>query len=245
MNLWNALSQEDLLKAHSKLTLGLIDDSGQYRRGSAGVKRGEQLVHIAPPAHMVSALMNELFEYISKLELHPLIKSCIFHYEFEYIHPFSDGNGRLGRLWQTLFLSEWKPVFLDIPVESVINEHQQEYYEALNKSNKENHAGVFIEFMLEIIHKTLLDISVRKTPVEASVKTPVKQLLEIIDENGPMGNQEILKQLKLKDRRRMRENYIKPAMELGLIEYTIPNKPTSRNQQYRLTLQGENIINSN
>jgi Fic family protein len=92
MNLWNALSQEDLLKAHAELTLGLIDDSGQYRRGSAGVKRGEQLVHIAPPAHMVPALMNELLGYISKLELHPLIKSCIFHYEFEYIHPFSDGT---------------------------------------------------------------------------------------------------------------------------------------------------------
>jgi len=242
LDTWEPDSQTDMLAAHALMMKGLVDNPGQYRSGSVGVKKGESVVHIAPPAHMVNPLVSELFRFIGKLETHPLIKSCIFHYELEYIHPFSDGNGRLGRLWQTLILSKWKPIFQDIPVESVIKEHQQEYYDVLNQSNRENHAGSFIEFMLKIIHETLCDISAQETPVEASVKPPVKQLLELLNKAGVSGNQEILKHLKLKDRRRMRESYIKPAMEQGLIEYTIPGKPTSRNQQYRLTPEGFMLI---
>ena len=239
---WKPELQTDLLAAHALMMKGLVDDPGQYRFGSVGVKKGESVVHIAPPAHMVNPLMSELFRFIGKLETHPLIKSCIFHYEFEYIHPFSDGNGRMGRLWQTLILSKWKAIFQDIPVESVIKEHQQEYYDVLNQSNRENHAGSFVEFMLKIIHEALCDIAAQETPVKASVTPPVKQLLKLLNNAGASGNQEILKHLKLKDRRRMRESYIKPAMEQGFIEYTIPDKPNSRNQQYRLTIEGKKWI---
>ena len=239
LDIWRADSQIDLLAAHAVMMKGLVDDPGQYRSGSVGIKKGEAVVHIAPPAHMINSLMSELFSFIDKLETHPLIKSCIFHYEFEYIHPFSDGNGRLGRLWQTLILSEWKPIFQDIPVESVIKEYQQEYYDVLNQSNRENHAGSFVEFMLKIIHETLCDISTQEAPVRVSVTASVKKLLSLLKKVGPIGNQEILKRLKLKNRRRMRESYIRPAIEQGLIEYTVPDKPTSRNQQYRLTSEGE------
>jgi cell filamentation protein, protein adenylyltransferase len=239
-DIWMPDSQTDLLAAHAVMMKGLVDDPGQYRSASVGVKKGESVVHIAPPAHMLNSLMSELFNFIAKLEIHPLITSCIFHYEFEYIHPFSDGNGRLGRLWQTLILSQWKEIFQDIPVESVIKEHQQEYYDVLNQSNRENHSGAFVEFMLKIIHETLSDIATEEAPVKASVKPSVKQLLKLLNKVGSLGNQAILKHLKLKDRRRMRESYIKPAIEQGLIEYTIPDKPNSRNQEYRLTKQGKN-----
>ena len=239
IDVWKAGSQIDLLAAHAIMMKALIDDPGQYRSGSVGIRKGQSVVHIAPPAHMVNPLMSELFRFIDKLETHPLIKSCIFHYEFEYIHPFSDGNGRLGRLWQTLILSQWKTVFQDIPVESVIKEHQQEYYDVLNQSNRENHGGSFVEFMLKIIYETLCDIEAGESPVATPVTPPVKQLLALLHKVGASGNQDILKHLKLKDRRRMRESYIKPAIERGLIEYTIPEKPTSRNQEYRLTKEGE------
>ena len=232
---WDPWSDEDLLQAHRILMKGLVDDPGLYRTGSAGIKRGEELVHIAPPAQMVPPLMNELFTFINKLNLHPLITSSVFHYEFEYIHPFSDGNGRLGRLWQTLILYKWKPVFAVLPIESVIRDHQEEYYSALNQSNKEVHPGSFVEFMLRIILETLQEFQTSVTP---PVTPPVKELLRLLGEHGPLSNQEILSAFGLRDRRRLRETYINPALKAGLIEYTIPEKPTSRNQQYRLTPSG-------
>ena len=264
LNVWMPDSQADLLEAHTVMMQELLDDSGQYRSGFVRVKKSESIVYIAPPAHVVNKLMSELFKFISKLELHPLFKSCIFHYEFEYIHPFSDGNGRLGRLWQTLILSKWKPLFQDIPVESFIWEHQQEYYDAFAQSNKDKHSGAFIEFMLKTIFETISTINspeqppvkeVFETPVvmltekqlmgvenqaeKPPVKPPVGRLLDLLNKNVELGNLEILTLLHLKDRRRMRESYIKPAMELGLIEYTVPDKPTSRNQKYRLTSKGK------
>ncbi len=232
---WDPWSKDDLLAAHQTLMKGLIIDPGQFRSGSAGIKRGETLVHIAPPSHMVTALMKELFGFITNLNLHPLIASSVFHYEFEYIHPFSDGNGRLGRLWQTLILYKWKPIFAVIPIESVVRDHQDEYYAALNQSNKEVHPGSFVEFMLKIILVTLQEF---QTPVTPPVTPPVKELLKLLGKQGPMSNQQLLLKLKLKDRRRFREAYINPALSAKLIEYTIPEKPTSRNQQYRLTLSG-------
>lgn len=236
---WDPWSRDDLLEAHKILMKGLIDDPGRYRSGSAGIKRGEKLLHIAPPAEMVTPLMNELFTFITALDLHPLITSSVFHYEFEYIHPFSDGNGRLGRLWQTLILYKWKPIFAVIPIESVIRDHQEEYYAALNRSNKEVHPGSFVEFILRIILVTLQEF---ETPVTPPVTPPVKELLKLLAGSGPLGNQDILSKLRLKDRRRLRESYITPALKAGLIEYTIPEKPTSRNQMYRITYSGMDYL---
>jgi len=235
---WNPASRSDLLTAHRMLMKGLVDNPGHYRNGSVGIQRGKKILHVAPPAHLVSALMKELFDFIHGLDMHPLISSCVFHYEFEFIHPFSDGNGRLGRLWQTLILSRWKPVFTVIPIESVIRDHQKEYYAALNRANREVHPGSFINFMLRIILQTLQEL---QPPDTASVTPPVRTMLRLLSEHGPLGNREILTHLRLKDRRRLRETYITPALAARWIEYTIPGKPTSRHQQYRLTQAGMEI----
>ena len=110
---------------------GLIDEVGQYRHGGVGVMSGDRVVHMAPPANQINRLMVDLLDWLNDSDVHPLIQSLVFHYEFEFIHPFADGNGRMGRLWQTLILSRWNPIFANIPVESLIYQNQQAYYEAL------------------------------------------------------------------------------------------------------------------
>lgn len=146
---------DDLLKAHLTMETGLIDDAGNFRSGGVGVASGEEIIHYAPPAHLVPQLMNELFEWLNSTEEHPLIKSCIFHYEFEFIHPFSDGNGRTGRLWQTLILSDWRPVFKNLPIENIVYKYQKEYYNAIAISGGESGCTPFIEFILGVIDETL------------------------------------------------------------------------------------------
>lgn len=156
----NPNSQKDLLKAHLIMETGLIDDAGRFRSGGVGVASGEEIIHYAPPANLVPQLMNELFEWLNNSEEHPLIKSCIFHYEFEFIHPFSDGNGRTGRLWQTLILSNWRPIFKNLPIENIVYKYQKEYYRAIAISGGEDGCTPFIEFILGVIYETLtLEIS--------------------------------------------------------------------------------------
>lgn len=238
---WNPEASGDLLVAHGVLMRGLVDDPGQYRSGSVGVQRGEVVVHIAPPASLVPSLVKELVSFLRTSDLHPLVKSSVFHYEFEFIHPFSDGNGRLGRLWQTAMLCRWKPIFAVLPVESVIRDRQQDYYAALNQSNGVGHSGPVVSFLLKAILQALESF---QTPVTTSVTPPVKVLLKLLSTRGALSNQELLDQLQLKDRRRLRDSSLTPALEAGLIEYTIPGKPTSRNQQYRLTPMGRDWISS-
>lgn len=151
----NPNSIDDLLKAHLTMETGLIDDAGRFRSGSVGVASGEEIIHYAPPAHLVPQLMKELFEWLNNAEEHPLIKSCIFHYEFEFIHPFSDGNGRTGRLWQTLILSNWRPVFKNLPIENIVYKYRKEYYKAIAISGGEDGCTPFIEFILGVIEETL------------------------------------------------------------------------------------------
>lgn len=146
---------DDLLKAHLTMETGLIDDAGHFRSGGVGVASGEEIIHYAPPAHLVPQLMKELFEWLNSTEEHPLIKSCIFHYEFEFIHPFSDGNGRTGRLWQTLILSDWRPVFKNLPIENIVYKYQKEFYNAIAISGGESGCTPFIEFILGVIDETL------------------------------------------------------------------------------------------
>lgn len=151
----NPNSLEDLLKAHLTMEAGLIDDSGHFRSGGVGVASGEEIIHYAPPAERVPQLMKELFEWLNNTEEHPLIKSCIFHYEFEFIHPFSDGNGRTGRLWQTLILANWRPVFKNLPIENIVYKYRKEYYRAIAISGGEDGCTPFIEFILGVIDETL------------------------------------------------------------------------------------------
>lgn len=151
----NPNSLDDLLKAHLTMEAGLIDDAGRFRLGGVGVASGEEIIHYAPPAERVPQLMKELFEWLNNTEEHPLIKSCIFHYEFEFIHPFSDGNGRTGRLWQTLILSNWRPVFKNLPIENIVYKYRKEYYRAIAISGGEDGCTPFIEFILGVIDETL------------------------------------------------------------------------------------------
>lgn len=151
----NPNSLDDLLKAHLTMETGLIDDAGRFRTGGVGVASGEEIIHYAPPAHLVPQLMKDLFKWLNNTEEHPLIKSCIFHYEFEFIHPFSDGNGRTGRLWQTLILSNWRAVFKNLPIENIVYKYRKEYYKAIAISGGEDGCTPFIEFILGVIDETL------------------------------------------------------------------------------------------
>lgn len=154
----NPYSEKDLLKAHKLMMQDLVNVSGKYRTGSVEIFDGENVVHIAPSAKMVPKLMADLFEWLKTSDVHPLIKSCVFHYEFEFIHPFQDGNGRMGRLWQTVILKSWKEIFAWLPVETLIKENQKEYYKVLGISDSIANSTKFIEFMLSIILKTIEEI---------------------------------------------------------------------------------------
>lgn len=133
----------------------LVDNAGRFRQGGMGVFAGKQLIHMAPPADRVSYLINDLFEWLEQSDDHLLIKSCVFHYEFEFIHPFSDGNGRMRRLWQSLILGQLHPIFEHLPVENMVFANQQAYYDAINQSTDAVNSGIFIDFMLQEIYETL------------------------------------------------------------------------------------------
>ena len=153
----NPFSIPDLLLAHGTMMAGLVDEAGMFRKGGVGVFDGDKPVHIAPPADRVRDLMNDLFVWLENADDHLLIRSCVFHYEFEFIHPFADGNGRIGRLWQSLILGRLNPIFEHLPVENMVYSNQQAYYNAINKSSYLADSGPFIDFMLEEILNALID----------------------------------------------------------------------------------------
>lgn len=156
------------LAVHGILMKGLIESAGRYRTDQVGIARGEQLAHLAPPAMRVHGLMTDLFRYAKLSTDLTLIKSCVFHYEMEFIHPFSDGNGRMGRLWQTLLLMQAFPVFEFLPLETVIKHRQDAYYEALSRSDKAGESGLFIEFMLSVIDHSLEELLDSQVPQPSS-----------------------------------------------------------------------------
>lgn len=151
----DAFQEKDLLRAHGLMMAGLVENAGRYRKGGVGVFAGEQCIHMAPPADRVPFLMADLFEWISTTDTHPLVSSCVFHYEFEFIHPFMDGNGRMGRYWQTMLLSRWKGIFAWLPVETIVKQHQQDYYDAIAQSDSQGNSTIFIIFMLRCILQTI------------------------------------------------------------------------------------------
>ena len=144
-----------MLKAHGVMMQALVDDAGHYRHGGVGVFGEKGLVHMAPPADRVPMLMGDLFDWLKHSRDHLLIRSCVFHFEFEYIHPFIDGNGRMGRLWQSLILGKLHPLFEHLPVENMVYSNQQQYYDAITASTNAGQSGPFIDFMLNEIYKTL------------------------------------------------------------------------------------------
>jgi Fic family protein len=237
---WKPETEKDLLEAHRMLMSGLIDEAGSYRRGGVGVMAGQQVIHMAPPADRVPRLMADLFGWLAATDAHPLIASSVFHYEFEFIHPFADGNGRMGRLWQSLILARWNSLFADIPVEGLIFEHQAEYYQALRESSQKTDSAPFIAFMLRMILDTVTTSAPQADP---QVTPQVGELLAAIQ--GEMGREALQATLGLSDRKSFRERYLKPALADGLIEMTIPDKPNSRLQKYRLTDKGRQWLASN
>jgi len=154
----NGYDLDSLCRAHGILMNSLIENAGQFRRTAVGIKIGNNITHVAPPGDIVYSLMKDLFDYLKNDKEILLIKSCVFHYEFEFIHPFIDGNGRMGRLWQTVILKDYSPVFEYLPIESLIKERQQDYYDVLGKSDNQGNSTGFIEFMLEIINIALEDL---------------------------------------------------------------------------------------
>lgn len=153
----NPFSIQDLLLAHGTMMSGLVDEAGMFRKGGVGVFDGDKPIHIAPPADRVRDLMSDLFGWLENADDHLLIRSCVFHYEFEFIHPFADGNGRIGRLWQSLILGRLNPIFEHLPVENMVYSNQQAYYHAINRSSGLGDSGPFIDFMLEEILNALVD----------------------------------------------------------------------------------------
>lgn len=159
----NPHSVDDLLRAHRLMMQGLVPENGQFRAKGVGIFDGDRLVHMAPPAHFVPEHIHNLFDWYAHSEMHPLIKSAIFHYEFEFIHPFSDGNGRIGRMWHSLLLGQWKELFFWLPIEELIQNRQQEYYNALGIADQKADSAVFVELMLAIIKDSLHEVYIPST----------------------------------------------------------------------------------
>lgn len=175
LKIWHAGRLEDVLHAHRILMRGLVDSPGQLRRGDVGIYRGNQLVHMAPPASQVPRLMDDLLGWLSTTDLHPLIASSVFHYEFEFIHPFADGNGRMGRLWQTLILSQWRPELAWLPVETVIHFQQTQYYAILGQCDKASDCTAFVEFMLQNIADALRESISAPNPVSEKMSDKMSE----------------------------------------------------------------------
>ena len=230
----NPFSVDELKKYHGTMTYALVNESGVFRTGAEGVFDGDKCIFMAPPANLVSSLIEDLFDWMcrEKDNVHPLILSSVFHYEFVFIHPFSDGNGRMARLWQTAILTKWKPIFQFIPIESQIYKYQSRYYDAISKCHIEGNSNIFIEFMLEMIDEILSEIISQSKSDESHLSIYVKKLLYVMEFDIPYTTAEIMEKLNLKSRETFRKNYLNPAIELNLISLTIPDKPTSRNQRY-------------
>ena len=232
-------SVDDLLNAHRLMMQDLIKENGKFRTGAVGVYEGEKVIHVAPPAKFVSGQVKDLIRWYQGSELQPLVKSAIFHYEFEFIHPFADGNGRMGRLWHSILLGQWKELFYWLPIEDLIRKRQNDYYDALGKADKDGDSSEFVQMMLQVIKDTLVDYE-DATDQDADQETDqvkidnpnVKKLLDAIGDET-MSAKELMDELGLSHRPTFRNNYLNPALELGVIERTIPDKPNSRNQRYK------------
>ena len=235
INSVDAYSIKDLRKIHGIMTYLTIDESGKFRKGNEGVfdEKGN-CIHVCPPPEQIDGLMKELFDWMKKNKetIHPLIMSSIFHYEFVFIHPFSDGNGRTARLWQNVILSKWKGLFEYLPIESQIHKYQDNYYKAINNCNHKGESTEFIEFMLEMIDAVLDETITTSLAPITEVGININKLLNVLEYNVPMTANEIMDKLGIKSKETLRATYLDPAIKEGVIALTIPDKPTSKNQMY-------------
>lgn len=230
----DAFSIKDLQKVHRIMAKKLELDAGSFRNGDEGVFNGDQCIFMAPPAHLVQGLMSDLFWWMKKNKnmVHPLIMSAVFHYEFVFIHPFTDGNGRTARLWHTVILSKWNSVFEYIPIESQIEKFQDGYYKAIADCHVNGNSNVFIEFMLKQIDTVIGEIVIQIRRPDDTLSEYVKKLLNVMEFEVPYSAATIMQRLGIKSRETLRKNYLDPALRMGLVTRTIPDKPNSKNQRY-------------
>ncbi len=215
------------------LMQGLIDEARRYRKGGVGMQRGHEVVHMAPPADLVAPHMHDLLHWLERTDAHPLVASCVFPYELEFLHPFADGNGRMGRLWQTLILREWNPVFAHVPEETVVRERQETYYEVLALADRDGNATPLVTFTLTAIRDALDEVADTEQ-VTGQVTEQVAALLRVM---GPRAwsRTELMNALHLTHRPSFHAMYLNAAMEGGWVEPTDPGSPRSPKQCYRLT----------
>lgn len=231
----NPYSIEDLKKVHGIMTFLVEKISGRFRTSGEGVfDENGNCIFICPPASQVDTLMIDLFNWLNdnKDTIHPLILSSIFHYEFVFIHPFTDGNGRMVRLWQNAILYQWKSIFEYLPIESKIHKYQEEYYNSIAKCHQNGNSNVFIEFMLKMIDETL-DEAISTTHLSLTNEDiNIDKLLNVMETKEPLTSNEIMSKLGIKSKETLRKEYLNPAIKKGLVKLTNPDKPTSKNQRY-------------
>lgn len=236
---------KDFLKAHKLMTQDLLSESGRFRSGDVGVFDGNVAVHIGARPQFVPQLMEDLLGWARTSELHPVLKSAVLHYEIETIHPFADGNGRMGRLWQTLLLAKWNAIFAWIPMESVVYEKRSQYYQTLQDAQRTNDSGAFVEFTLSAILDTITEQSKHQVKHEDKhqVKLSDAQLSVLKALKGKtLSRKEIFTAIGMNGDTRSYKRNIEPLLADSLIEMTVPDKPNSRLQKYRLTDGGHAFI---
>lgn len=216
----NPYSVKDLLKAHQLMMSDLVKECRIFRNKGVGVYAGTELIHAGTPPQYVPDLMQELFAWLKESKLHPLIKSCIFHYKFEFIHPFADGNGRTGRLWHTLVLAKWKEFFLWLPIETLIHEKQEEYYRALDAANTNGESTVFVEFMLEIVRELLSELVASESA--QSSDSAEDKILMLLRQNEKYSAKSLSAKLKISERQVQR--ILKELKDSGVIERVGANR---------------------
>jgi Fic family protein len=225
-------STADMLKVHGVMMRGLDAGAGAFRTNAVGVFSGGTPVHIAPPPENVPALIERLYDWVKTEKVHELIKYSVFHYEFEFIHPFNDGNGRMGRFMQSALLAAWNPVLAYVPVETVIKQRQREYYGAFQACREDGgKATRFAVFMLNALATAVENIHNDSADILKGQTAQVQKLLSVL-KHTPLSAREIASRLRLKSLSALKLGYLNPALELGLIAMSIPDKPTSKNQKY-------------
>ncbi|MGF1520648.1 MAG: Fic family protein [Nodosilinea sp.] len=242
---WVPSSRQDLLQAHRLLMADILTTPGKLRTGGVGIYKGTQVSHVAPPAKLVPQLVGNLLDWLATTDHHPLITSSVFHYELEFIHPFVDGNGRMGRLWQTLILGQWHDLFYLLPIESLIKDQQDRYYQALEEADQAADSTCFIEFMLDMIRTALSQGSELNrrasgdSPVDSTgdqvsdqVSDQVRLLLTFMDDRY-WSTQELMTGLSLTHKPTFRKNYLNPALKAGLVVMKYPDSPRSPKQKYK------------
>lgn len=232
----NPYSVEDLKKIHGILTFLIEKNAGEFRNHGECVRDGDRIIFVAPPENMVTPLMKQLFDWMkkSKETVNPLILSCIFHYEFVFIHPFHDGNGRTARLWQTAILSHWEKAFTYLPIESMIKKKQEEYYTAIQNCNNAGNSNEFIEFMLKVINETIdemMDSKEMKDKSQLLLSENEVKIIECIKRNVLISAKEIIEETSIADRTTRR--ILKKLLDNNTIE-AIGNSEKDPNRKYRI-----------